>query len=78
VIPFTVAGTGIAVQVILEIFDIRGRVVSRLLNEHLPAGNYTAVWRGTTVQGVPAASGAYFVRLRSAETVQLKRITLLR
>jgi hypothetical protein len=48
----------------IEIYDLRGRLVRQLIDESLPAGEYTRSWSGLDDQGQRVASGIYLVRLR--------------
>ena len=51
-------------QVTLEVYDLTGRVVRRLLHHQpLPAGSHTRFWEGRDDQGRPVAAGVYFWRL---------------
>jgi len=59
--------------VTLEIFNVFGQTVARLLSEELPAGNYSRRW---DAQGF--ASGAYFVRLHAGRLVESKKAILLK
>ena len=47
----------------LEIFDILGRQVSRLLDKKLEPGQYQVKWDGKNSNGIKATSGMYFYRL---------------
>jgi hypothetical protein len=76
IVPFSI--TGGAQQVSLEIFDVQGQLVARLLQELLPAGNYTVVWRGNTIRGSQAASGVYMTRLRAGDQLQVRKMVLMR
>jgi len=76
IVPFSI--TGGAQQVSLEIFDVQGQLVARLLQERLPAGNYTAVWRGNTIRGSQSASGVYMTRLRAGDQLQVRKMVLMR
>jgi len=51
----------------LQVFDLRGRLVSTLHEGELPAGRHTVVWRGDGQGGRPAATGIYFVRLHDGQ-----------
>ena len=57
----------------LELFDVRGRRVSTLLNRSMSAGNHVVMWRPTDT-----ASGVYYARLVSPEGVQTLRLLLLK
>lgn len=62
----------------LAVFDISGRLVHRLVSESKAAGNYEAVWEGRDGQGRNAAAGVYFFRLKTADTIDTKRVTLIK
>jgi hypothetical protein len=55
-------------QVFMEIFDVEGRLVQRLVNGDIQyPGRHTVVWDGRTRSGSRAASGVYFLSLRVGE-----------
>jgi hypothetical protein len=59
----------------LEIFDIQGRLISRLIERHLPAGEYQVEWQ----PDLSLASGIYFYRLELKNLFQVtKKMILLR
>jgi hypothetical protein len=63
----------------LNIYDIRGHKVRTLVQDRLPANEYSPVWDGTDDAGQSVASGAYFARLRiGAEVVQVRQMTLVK
>lgn len=62
----------------LSIYDIAGRQIVRLADEHMSAGWHTIGWNGLTSTGQGAASGVYFVRLRAVEMQRVTRIVLSR
>jgi flagellar hook assembly protein FlgD len=62
---------------VLEIFDIRGRLVRRLAGGHEAAGRVTMVWDGMAQDGRRAAAGAYVYRIRHAGEVGTGRLVLL-
>ncbi len=47
----------------VQIFDLLGRAVRTLADEHLPAGRRTLTWDGADDAGRPLAGGVYFARL---------------
>ena len=65
-------------HVVLEIFDVAGRLVERLVDGVAPAGRSVAVWRGTTTRGGSAASGIYFARLETRQTTVTRKLVLIR
>lgn len=62
----------------LEIFDIRGRLVTRLVDDILGAGEYGFRWNGRNASGHHVSSGSYFYRLTAGEDVITRRMTLVR
>jgi hypothetical protein len=52
-----------ATDLTLTIYDLRGHVVTTLVNGRLDAGYHTVVWNGTNRQGKALSSGVYFARL---------------
>ncbi len=67
-----------AIQTSLTVFDVLGREVAGLLNDSLPAGTHSVIWDGTGSDGLPAASGLYIYRLQSGNSVQTRKMLLLR
>ena len=78
--PVTSIGFGIKEQgyISLRIYDAAGRLVTALVDESRPAGNYTAEWNGRDRNGSSVASGVYFYRLISKELEETRKMILLR
>jgi hypothetical protein len=55
----------------LRVYDVLGREVATLVNEELPAGEYTRTWDATG-----HASGVYFYRLAADGFVQTRKLVL--
>jgi len=65
--------------VALEVFDIAGRLVARLLDgKVLTAGHHTLTWRGNDSGGRRLASGIYHYRLEVGGELRQGKITLLK
>lgn len=62
----------------LEIYGVDGRRVRTLLNAPLSAGTFTRSWDGRDDNGQRVASGAWFVRMRAAEVMDVRKITLIK
>ncbi len=62
----------------LSLYDVQGRLVRTLVHRELDAGTYRPVWDGTNAAGAQSASGVYFYRLRTPESVQTLKLVLLR
>ncbi len=69
---------GATVEVSLKVYDIRGRLVTTLVNEIKDAGTYTVFWEGTSDSGQKIASGVYFYRLQAGEFTQTRKMVLLK
>jgi flagellar hook assembly protein FlgD len=62
----------------LSVYDLRGRVVRRLIDGTLPAGAGSILWDGTDAGGAPAASGVYTVVLEAEGQRSSQKATLIR
>ncbi|MCK4578350.1 MAG: tandem-95 repeat protein, partial [Candidatus Marinimicrobia bacterium] len=62
----------------LSIYDLRGRLVRRLLDRNLQPGYYQVVWDGREQTGAPAASGIYLGLLRAGQAEKRIKLVLLR
>jgi hypothetical protein len=61
----------------LDVFDVRGRLVARLLDGDLPAGEHAVRWTGRDDHGAAVGSGLYLYRLEAEGRVLTRRMTLL-
>ncbi|MBI1804391.1 MAG: SBBP repeat-containing protein [Ignavibacteria bacterium] len=57
----------------LAVYDVLGREVAVIVNEELPAGNYTRMWDASTF-----ASGLYMYRLQTKNFTQTKEMLLIK
>jgi hypothetical protein len=63
----------------LNIYNLRGELVTTLVNETLPVGSYELTWNGRDGDGQLVASGQYFARLRiGAEVMQVRKLSLIK
>jgi hypothetical protein len=60
-------------SVTVKIFDVLGREVAMLLDEHRQAGTHTVPWDATQFP-----SGVYFYQLRAGDFVETKRMLLIK
>ncbi len=65
-------------EVKLEVFDVSGRRIALLAQEHLQAGSHTVEWQGMDDRGTKLASGTYFCHMRVGSTVLTRKMILLR
>ncbi len=59
----------------LDVYDVRGRLVSRLLQEEFPAGRHVVQWDGRDQAGRPLSPGIYFIRLGTHDGVLAHKLT---
>ena len=62
----------------LAVYDIRGRLLARLVNGELPAGRHQIRWNGQDDRGHQMASGIYLYRLETGGETATRRMTLLK
>ncbi len=67
-----------AAQIRLEIFNLRGQMVRRLVHQQQEAGVYRQIWDGCDDAGRPLSSGMYIARLQMDDHWQCQKMTLLR
>lgn len=67
-----------SVDVSISIYDVAGRRVRTLVNEHRPAGVFSVQWNGDDDRGQRVASGVYFYRMRAGGFVDTKKMVLLK
>ncbi|UCH83072.1 MAG: T9SS type A sorting domain-containing protein, partial [Candidatus Latescibacterota bacterium] len=75
-ITYDVANAG---HVRVEIYDVSGRMVRTLVNEHRGVGRYEVEWDGRNASGTPVHTGVYFYRMSApGYTSQAKKMLLLK
>lgn len=58
----------------VEIYDIRGSLIRRLMDGVIPAGRYRFQWRGKDASGSTVASGIYILRVMQGRKQYFKRL----
>jgi len=71
---FALPGRG---HVQLEIVDVMGRRVARLVDARLDPGRYVVQWDGRNLRGRPLAAGIYFARLTHPGGIAVQRLVRL-
>jgi hypothetical protein len=66
------------IQVVLEVFDLRGRKICTLVDRVQEAGNYTVQWNGRGENGEPVGSGIYLYRIQAGEYQKTRRMLLVK
>jgi len=62
----------------LQIFNLKGQLVKTLLDKSLPAGNHSYQWSGKNNNSQDVSSGFYFYRLISEDSIQTKKMLLMK
>jgi flagellar hook assembly protein FlgD len=62
----------------LSVFDVRGRLVARLVDEPKGSGSYTVTWNGRNRYGAEVGTGVYFYRLQWNSQTISRRMVLLK
>ena len=75
VIPFRLGAAG---RVRIDIFNLLGQRVRRLLDEPRAPGLHKVTWTGTNDRGSPVSSGVYFYRLTTGDLADTRRCMLIR
>ncbi len=64
----------VAGKVSLIVYDIAGKEVRQLLDEHLPAGRHNTTWDGRDTFGQIVASGMYFYKISAGRFAAIKKM----
>jgi hypothetical protein len=62
----------------LGIYDLYGRLVHTLVNEHLAAGFHQTTWDGRDDRNRALASGMYLIVLRGGDFLETRRVALIK
>ncbi|TET46712.1 T9SS type A sorting domain-containing protein [candidate division TA06 bacterium] len=66
------------VKTSIDIFDVSGRLIRRLIREDMFPGVYQVVWDGKTTEAKGAPSAIYLCRLKIGERSGTRKVLLLR
>jgi flagellar hook assembly protein FlgD len=62
----------------LNIYDVNGRLVRKLVDGQQPSGPHVAVWDGTDDSGRGVASGHYYARIDAGNFSEKVGVTILK
>ena len=62
----------------LLIYNINGQFIKRLFNGYLDAGEHKITWNGCDAFGNAVSSGVYLYKLKTGDTITVKRMLLIR
>jgi hypothetical protein len=71
-------GLAEAAHVTLRIYDVSGRLVRELVQEHVAAGVQAASWDGRDDRGASVSSGVYYYELKVGSVSSGRRMVLMR
>lgn len=75
-INFSIKGADAKVNA--TIYNIKGESIFTLTNKTYPIGDYSLRWDGNDINGCPAASGIYFLRLKVNKQTHMQKLILLK
>jgi hypothetical protein len=61
----------------VDIYDVRGRLVRRLVDESLAAGTYSRTWEGLDDGGQRVSSGVYLVKVQHPAGQRVTKVSLV-
>lgn len=62
----------------LDVYDVNGRLIKKLINKELPAGNYLVRWNGMNEASQIVTSGIYFYNLKVGTFQKTGKMNLLK
>jgi hypothetical protein len=75
VVSFAIPAAG---DVTIQAFDVLGRRVAEIVNDHLAAGAHHLDWTGEMRAGSGLSSGTYFLRIQAGGVTETVKVTLRR
>ncbi len=64
--------------VVLEVYDLSGQRVLKLVDHFHDEGRYTVSWDGLDTEGKPLSSGVYLMRLQALDRVETRKMMLMK
>lgn len=65
-------------RVTLDIYDVSGRRVARLVESDLPKGTHSVEWPGRDQRGAEVSSGVYVYQLKVGRQILSRKMIVLR
>lgn len=79
IIAFTIPGdSSVRRSALLNVYDVRGRLVRTLVNGPVTGGRHEISWDGRNNGGTEVSSGVYFARFASGGTRSVRKMVLIR
>ena len=67
-----------ASDLMVSVFDAKGRMVNNLVNSYLEAGRYSVKWNGMDANGMSMPTGVYFARVQSGIDMHTQKMILIK
>jgi hypothetical protein len=64
--------------VTIEIYNLKGQLVKRLVNSDKAAGEHSVVWNGTDANNRPVSSGVYFYKMNAGKYSSSKKMIMMK
>lgn len=61
----------------LEVFDVKGKLLKKLVDTVMPKGSYTVTWDARQDDNKPIAGGVYFLKLRANCSEVSRKVTII-
>ncbi|MCG8604786.1 T9SS type A sorting domain-containing protein, partial [bacterium] len=71
-------GLPVASHTTLRVVNLRGQVISTLLDETLRAGEHLVEWDSTDDRKIPVASGVYLYQLKVKDYIQTRKLVVVK
>ena len=65
-------------DLMVSVFDAKGRMVNNLVNSYLEAGRYSVKWDGMDAGGTSMPTGVYFIRVQSGLDMHTQKMILMK
>ena len=65
-------------QVVISVFDLKGRLVRTIRSGEQFAGSYHVYWNGRNDDGVEVPSGSYILRMQTEKVSQIQKVIYLK
>ena len=65
-------------KVVLNIYNIRGQLVKKVVSREQTPGRYEVSWNGSNESGRIVATGIYLMRLLVGDNIATKKLTVLK
>jgi flagellar hook assembly protein FlgD len=64
--------------VALEIYNVKGQLVKKLVNEDKAPGEHTVIWNGTDLNNRPVSTGVYFYKMHAGKYSSTRKMIMMK